>query len=245
MRIVSLVPSLTELVLYLGADVVGRTTFCVHPTDRVKHIPKVGGTKTVHTDQVIALRPDLVIANKEENTRAAIDILVEAGLRVWVSDIPDYPAAIDSIRTIGALTDTIPHAEELVSSIHQRFQHIPSAGSLSVCYLIWRKPYMTVGRDTYIHSILTLGGYTNVYADELRYPEVTLRDLADHSADVILLSSEPYPFAEKHVSELQEACPKSKIVLVDGEVFSWYGSKMLDIPHYLHMLLKSIGQRQA
>ena len=245
MRIVSLVPSLTELLIYINADVVGRTKFCIHPAADVKDIPKIGGTKTIHVDRVLALSPDLIIANKEENNKADIEALISSGLRVLVTDIKDIDSAVDAIRTIGEVTNRTLEADILAVAIDQQFHKLAYADGRSVCYLIWRKPYMTIGHDTYIHSMLTRAGYSNLYADRDRYPEVNIEELARRAPELIFLSSEPYPFAEKHISELQAACPESKVVLVDGEIFSWYGSRMLAAPLYLNTLLKSIGQRES
>jgi len=235
MKVVSLVPSLTELLLYLGVEVVGRTKFCIHPAAEIGAIPKVGGTKTVHTDQVVALEPDLVIANKEENVAEQVGALQEAGLQVLVTDIKDYDTALAAIDTIGAAVGRTSQARLLVADIERAFQSLPQAG-LSVCYLIWRKPYMTIGGDTYIHDMLTRCGYTNVYQSQERYPEVTLEELQSRRPDVVMLSSEPFPFAEKHIAELQEAMPDSTVVLVDGEYFSWYGSRMVAAAKYFRTL---------
>ena len=240
MKIVSLVPSLTELLLHLEVEMVGRTKFCIHPTAAVAAIPKVGGTKTVHTDQVVALKPDLVIANKEENVAEQVYELQQAGLQVLVTDIMDYDGALAAIETIGNYVGQAAKAMQLVVEIQHAFRSLPQAG-LSVCYLIWRKPYMTIGGDTYIHDMLTRCGYRNVYQNEKRYPEVTIEELQAKAPDVLMLSSEPFPFAAKHVAELQDVLPASKIMLVDGEYFSWYGSRMVAAAKYFRQLSEQLN----
>jgi ABC-type Fe3+-hydroxamate transport system substrate-binding protein len=233
-RIVSLVPSQTELLHYLGLEqaVIGITKFCVHPSDWFKSKPRISGTKNVNIEAVKALQPDIIIANKEENVKEQIEAL-ETIAPVWVSDINNLEDALAMIEAIGKLTNTNQKAEELIKEIQSRFTQLqPPNTKLKTAYLIWRKPYMTVGGDTYINNMLQYAGFENVFTNEKRYPAVTIEQLAETKCDLLFLSSEPYPFKQAHISELQEALPNTNIVLVDGEMFSWYGSRLLEAATY-------------
>jgi len=240
-RIVSLVPSQTELLHALGLEreVVGITKFCVHPAEWFQAKKRVGGTKTVSLEKVAALRPDLVIANKEENERDQIEAIGEQ-FPVWVSNVRDLPSALDMIAGVGAVTGKSDVARALAGDIRTAFSaHHPESGAYRprAAYFIWRKPYMVAGGDTFIHAMLEAAGFENVFAEETRYPEVSRERLAAIAPEVLLLSSEPYPFAEKHLAEFRELCPAARaIVVVDGELFSWYGSRLLQAPAYLRHL---------
>lgn len=227
-RIISLVPSLTELLIDLGLkdQLVGRTRFCIHPKDKVKDIEIVGGTKNPSLEKIIELEPDLIIANKEENRKEDIEVL-QAYTKIHVSDIETVEDALLEISSMGTLLGVKGSARKLVSSITSTLSEIPAGRSLSVAYFIWKDPWMTVGNDTYIHHVLKRYHLENVFGNQTRYPKTTLKELAAKNPDLILLSSEPYPFKEKHIQELEEACPVAKIKLVNGEWFSWYGSRMV------------------
>jgi ABC-type Fe3+-hydroxamate transport system substrate-binding protein len=226
-RIVSLVPSLTELLADLGLDdeVVGLTRFCVRPECWKKRKAIVGGTKNVRVDRVEALRPDLVIANREENVREEVEAIA-AFAPVHVTDMGTVEEALAMIQEVGRLVGRAERAEALAAEIEAAFGALPQREPLRAAYLIWRHPYMTVGGDTFISDVMARGGLANVFGDRTRYPEVTAEDLAAARPDVVLLSSEPYPFGEEHVAELAAALPGVPIRLVDGELFSWYGSRM-------------------
>jgi ABC-type Fe3+-hydroxamate transport system substrate-binding protein len=227
-RIISLVPSQTELLydLGLGERVVGITKFCVHPPEWFQSKKRVGGTKTVDIQKVAALYPDLVIANKEENDRDQV-LAIEQFCRVWVSDVKTLEDALEMIRTIGDRTQTAPAAAGIIQRIETKFQQItPHQPPRRAAYLIWRKPFMAAGGDTFIHDMIQREGYINVFADQQRYPQTDAATLAQLAPEEILLSSEPFPFAQKHIAELQEICPKAQIRLVDGERYSWYGSRL-------------------
>lgn len=239
-RIVSLVPSQTELLHALGLEeeVVGITKFCVHPAAWFQGKKRVGGTKTVHLDKVAALHPDLVIANKEENVREQVEALAEH-FPVWVSDVHDLPSALSMVEQIGRLTGKAAEAGALAAEVARRFAlHRPEAVAPRprAAYLIWRKPYMVAGGDTFIHAMLEEAGFENAFGTEARYPEVSPAWLADCAPDVVLLSSEPYPFQEKHLAEFREICPTAQVAIVDGELFSWYGSRLLLAPAYFRDL---------
>lgn len=241
-RIVSLVPSQTELLYSLGLEeeVVGITKFCVHPESWFRNKRRVGGTKTVHMDIVAELQPDLILANKEENTKTDIEQL-RTLYPVWTSDIQNVPQALEMIRQVGLLTGKTENATALADEVQAGFNQLAaSSRPLRVAYFIWRNPWMCAGGDTFISDLITRMGWHNVLADVLRYPEVSMEQLKELQPEVLLLSSEPYPFKEKHIAELQEILPHSRIMLVDGEMFSWYGSRMLDALPYLAKLIEEV-----
>lgn len=234
-RIISLVPSQTELLHYLGLEqeVAGITKFCIHPNEWFRSKTRIGGTKNVHIDIVRRLQPDLIIANKEENVKEQVKALATE-FPVWVSDVNTLDDALQMIGAVGAMVGRQQQAAELISSIQTEFELLsrPVANTIRAAYLIWRSPYMTVGHDTFIHDMLVRCGFTNVYGDKQRYPATSIEELQRLQPQVILLSSEPYPFQQKHIDELQEHLPGAQIMLVDGEMFSWYGSRLLKVPAY-------------
>lgn len=238
-RIVSLVPSQTELLVDLGLrdKLVGITKFCVHPAGLKKEVQLIGGTKNVKIDLVKSLNPDLVIGNKEENSQTDIEAL-EKELPTWMSDIFNLEDALEMIRKIGEITGTSEKASEIISNIRVNFSSLESLKrtNKTVLYLIWKNPYIAAGPNTFIDSMLTTLGLENAMKQE-RYPEVEMTGL---NPDLIFLSSEPYPFKEKHIEELQNRFPESQVVLVDGEFFSWYGSRLIDAPAYFEELLNQI-----
>ena len=242
-RIISLVPSQTELLFDLGLDemIVGITKFCVHPEDKVKPKILVGGTKTLNLDRIRELNPDLIIANKEENTREQIEEL-QRHYAVHVTDMATLPDALRMIREVGALVGRAGEANQLAqrieSSLYASFRPL----GLSVAYLIWRKPYMVAASNTFIHSMLEVAGFSNAFASQTRYPEITSDRLRKAQPDLIFLSSEPYPFGENHREELRQICPSARVVLVDGEVFSWYGSRLLHASDYFRNLRNQITE---
>ncbi len=226
--IVSLVPSLTELLfdLGLGDQVVGRTRFCIHPENDVESVPIIGGTKNPRIDKIRSIKPDLIIANHEENRKEDVEEL-QKDFEVMVTEISTIEEALFGIHQIGKRCDVEGPANELIDAIQREFDKKPDEPTLSVAYLIWKSPWMTVGSDTYVHSVLSEWNMANVFGNERRYPKVSLEQMNSLHPDVILLSSEPFPFVEKHIQEISEACPNSSVLLVDGEWFSWYGSRML------------------
>lgn len=239
-RIISLVPSQTELLYSLGleTEVVGITKFCVHPDNWFRHKRRVGGTKTVNPELVAALQPDLIIANKEENVQQQVEWLASQ-YPVWISDINTLHDSLDMIRGIGAITARASLADAIATQISDRFTTLPAfAQPLRTAYLIWRDPYMTVGHDTFIQDMLSRCGLHNVFSDQARYPVVTVEQLQAAECQLLLLSSEPYPFQQKHIDELQVHLPHTRILLADGEYFSWYGSRLLQAPAYFQSLLQ-------
>tara|TARA_B100000508_G_scaffold138385_1_gene134365 strand:+ start:50903 stop:51688 length:786 start_codon:yes stop_codon:yes gene_type:complete len=239
-RIVSLVPSQTELLydLGLGDRVVGITKFCIHPEAWYRSKDRVGGTKKVNIDRVKELKPDLIIGNKEENTSQDIQEL-EGIAPVWMSDIFDLKDAFNMISAIGEMTDRQKESELLVSEINQVFKRlIKLKDHRTALYLIWKDPFMGVAKDTFIDHILSDQlGFKNILNDT-RYPQIDLDQIEE--PDVIFLSSEPFPFNESHVEAMKISFPNSKIALVDGEYFSWYGSRLKNAPAYFQKLLESL-----
>lgn len=242
-RIVSLVPSQTELLYDLGLtdEVVGITKFCVHPNEWFRNKKRVGGTKNVHISTVKALQPDLIIANKEENTREQIEELATM-YPVWVSEITTIDGGLNMITQVGILVNRAAEADILVNSIRQAFaQIIQTDQPKKVAYFIWRQPWMCAGGDTFIADMIRQMGWVNVLQHLNRYPAIDIATLSALQPDILLLSSEPYPFKYIHIAELQTLLPDTQIKLVDGEMFSWYGSRMLHAAEYLSGLLRQIG----
>ena len=242
-RIISLVPSQTELLFDLGLEkeVVGITKFCVHPEKWFREKSRVGGTKNVHPDRITALQPDLIIANKEENVKEQVEGLARQ-FPVWVSDVNTLPDAFEMMKSLGEITGRNEAAETLVTRISNRFSQLPTPNTKpQTAYLIWKDPYMTVGGDTFIHHLLETAGFCNLFAAQTRYPQITVEDLQHAGCQLLLLSSEPYPFSQKHVDELQKQLPGTTILLVDGEMFSWYGSRLLQAPSYFQKLRQQIA----
>ncbi|WP_224999339.1 ABC transporter substrate-binding protein [Cesiribacter sp. SM1] len=244
-RIISLVPSQTELLytLELEEQVVGLTKFCLYPEHWRKQKKVIGGTKTPQLDRIKALQPDLIIGNKEENEQESIEVLARE-FPVWMSDIYNLEDALQMMRMLGGLTNRNEEAEKLVATIVKAFAGLPLASPVSVLYLIWQNPWMGVGNTTFVHNMLELCGFRNVLEDSARYPRLSDEALQQLNPEVVLLSSEPYPFKEKHMAALQELLPKSKLLLVDGEMFSWYGSRLLQAPQYFREVQERIVVRE-
>lgn len=296
-RIISLVPSQTELLsdLDLSIEVVGITKFCVHPPTWFRTKTRIGGTKDIHLEKIDELKPDLIIANKEENIKEQIEELAKK-YPVWISDVNTLEDALAMIGEIGRITSTSDKAEKIIKVIEKRFIEIrnkknktqetkftnketrdqeaikkntikiikkkptilseqlapgfrlrtPASRLLtpySACYLIWKNPYMIAGGDTFISNMLQYCGLTNAFSHLTRYPEITISQLQNINPQLIFLSSEPYPFSQKHLDELQQQLPHSKILLVNGEFFSWYGSRLLKAPGYFKELIKLINDK--
>jgi ABC-type Fe3+-hydroxamate transport system substrate-binding protein len=236
-RIISLVPSQTELLFDLGLAnrMVGITKFCIHPAPKPAGITVVGGTKNFNFDTIHRLQPDLIIGNKEENYLKGIQEL-QQHYPVWMSDIVDLSDALTMIECIGQITGTTAAADTIKQNITRNFSGLKVYPAIPAAYFIWKDPYMSVGQDTFIHQMLVLAGFNNVFAHLMRYPVVVPDALEAANPTVILLSSEPYPFKEKHLLEFQQICPRAIVKLVDGELFSWYGSRLLNSPAYFKQL---------
>ena len=232
-RIISIVPSQTELLYDLGLDneVVGITKFCIHPEDWRKSKTIVGGTKQVHFDLIDELKPDLIIGNKEENEEGFIKQLSEK-YPVWMSDVFTLDDALEMIEMIGDITGRSRNAEGIVVDVLVAFEEIkelPNKGS--VVYLIWNDPIMAVGKSAFINDMLKKAGFDNALSEH-RYPELSIERLIELKPDQLLLSSEPFPFKEKHLAYFSKALPKTKISIVDGGMFSWYGSRLIKSAEY-------------
>lgn len=235
-RIISLVPSQTELLadLDLDEEVVGITKFCIHPPAWGNPKTIVGGTKNFHLDEIAALEPELIIANKEENYREGIEALKKHH-PVWLSDIHSLEDSLAMITSIGEMTDRKVQSWTVLHAIHEAFSRLKKFRSASVLYLIWRGPWMAAGKRTFIHAMLEKTGLQNAL-DRGRYPELSEEEIRALKPDLIFLSSEPFPFREKHIEELKRISPGSRIMLVDGEMFSWYGSRLIKAPAYFNSL---------
>ncbi len=228
-RIISLVPSQTELLVDLGLEdsLVGITKFCEYPARLKKQKAVVGGTKQVNLEKVKALNPDLIICNKEENTKTMV-LALEAIAPVWVSDIYTLNDSLNMIESLGSVLGVSSEAVAMSKAINTKyldFKANTNPKGLKTGYLIWKDPYMVAGANTFINAIIQDIGLENAFTTSTsRYPEVQIEDLKQ--LDLILLSSEPYPFKTKHLNQLATHT-RAKIMLVDGSYFSWYGSRLL------------------
>lgn len=247
-RIISLVPSQTELLYDLGleSEVIGITKFCVHPNTWFTGKTRIGGTKAINIEQIKSLQPDLIIGNKEENVKEQI-VALQLIAAVWLSDINKLEDALNMILSIGQLINKTPEATSLLSKILLSFRQLSSRQSpatnhppINTAYLIWQNPYMTVGGDTFIGDMIRRCGLQNIFEDQKRYPIVTLQDVIDADCKLLLLATEPFPFAQKHIDALRKQLPAINILLVDGEMFSWYGSRLLHAADYFRQLKSQI-----
>ena len=241
-RIVSLVPSQTELLfdLKLDKEVVGITKFCIHPALWLQEKKIVGGTKNIHLDAIRELQPDLIIANKEENVAEAI-LELQKEFPVWISDVNTISEALYMIGEIGRLCDRTTSAQYFMSEIIQNFEALSNESSLSgkkAVYYIWKNPWLTAGHHTFIHSMMEACRLQNE-SKEMRYPEVSPASLKNLDVDYIFLSSEPYPFKEEDKEYLSQFIDKNKIIFVDGTYFSWYGTRLINAPSYFKSLIFS------
>ncbi len=242
-RIISIVPSQTELLFDLGMEkeVIGITRFCVHPDEWFRTKIKVGGTKHLNIDIIHQLQPDLIIANKEENEKEQIEEL-QKYYPVWISDVRNLHDAYQMIEQVGIITNREQSANEIIIRIKENFAQLKTRNAKpETCYLIWQKPYMTIGNDTFIHSMMEVAGFENIFSDKKRYPEITIDELLTANCQLLLLCSEPFPFKEKHAEEIKAQGFNGQILLVDGEMFSWYGSRLLKAPNYFRQLYYQIN----
>ncbi|MGR7813669.1 ABC transporter substrate-binding protein [Lacinutrix undariae] len=240
-RIISLVPSQTELICDLGLEdaLVGVTKFCVHPHDTTTNVALVGGTKQIKVDIIKALKPDVILCNKEENTQEIVETCQEIA-PVHISDIYTINDTLELIKMYGELfnvNDKALHIYKAIETSKADFlTFIANKPQRKVAYFIWKTPWMVAASNTFIHELLQLNNFENSFKHLSRYPEVSLEDEALQNTDLILLSSEPYPFKEKHIQSLQTTFKTTQIQLVDGEMFSWYGSRLLLAFNYFKML---------
>lgn len=254
-RIISVVPSITELLFDLGLrdEVVGITKFCVHPEEWFRTKQRVGGTKQLKIDLIKSLQPDLIVANKEENTQSDIDALA-AFTQVYISDIKSVDDALKMISDVGALVGKKLEAEKLIEEIKIAFvkgnENARQGTDTMHCvpttkralYLIWREPFMLAGGDTFISEMMSKAGFENAASHLSRYPEMSVEQILNLNSEILFLSSEPFPFMQKHIDEMQKIFPDKKIILADGQMFSWYGSRMKLAPAYFRQLRTTIHE---
>jgi ABC-type Fe3+-hydroxamate transport system substrate-binding protein len=250
-RIVSLIPSTTEILCRLGlADaIVGVSAYCVEPREVMRGKPKVGGEKNPDLAAIRALAPDLIIANIEENLRPDVEALRASGLTVWVTYPRTVPDTLAMIRALGEVTATAAPAAAMVAEIEPLYARARAESAarpgVRVFYPIWRGPWMTINRDTYVHEVLTLCGGANVFADRPgRYPTVTLEEMAAQRPEVILLPDEPFRFRRAHLADFAPyrdvpAVRDGRIHLVDGRLCAWHGPRVAEALRTLPPLLQS------
>lgn len=244
-RIISLVPSQTELLFDLGleSEVVGITKFCIHPKAWFETKTRVGGTKNLNMKTIHGLEPDLIIANKEENVKEQIEEL-SRDYDVWVTDVNTLGDATQMIQDIGEITFKEEIAYRLEKEIQQKFVTLRQKTAQNIkirsAYFIWKDPYMIAAGETFINNLLPYCGVENIFSSETRYPEIDLKSLKAKKCALILLSSEPYPFKEKQQKEMEELVPGVPVLLVDGEMFSWYGSRLCIAADYFENLNRQI-----
>ena len=239
-RIVSLVPSITQALFAfgLGDAIAGVTRFCVDPPEGVAGKPKVGGTKTLDVERTLAIGPDLVIANAEENRREDIERLIAAGLTVYVTFPRTVADAIEMLRQLASMTGAEAAARPILATTEDELRRALSLketrGAVRVFCPIWRRPWMTIGPDTYMHDFLSVCGAHNVFADSAdRYPRIELEQMAARQPEAVLLPDEPYRFAARHIPELSvfpevPAVQNERIYLVEGKHLCWYGSRIAE-----------------
>lgn len=234
-RIISLVPSQSELLVDLGLEdrLVGVTKFCVHPSRLRKAKTIIGGTKNLRIEEIHDLHPDLIIGNKEENDKELIEAL-EKDFPVWISDVSNLGDAKSMIAGLGQITDTEQRAKEIIRSIDEKYKQSWDRKGTAV-YVIWKEPIMVAGQGTFISALMDWVGFENS-VNEIRYPTLSEQDLVEQDIDFLLLSSEPYPFKESDVAYFQEILPNTKVLLIDGEYFSWYGSRLIKAIDYFHKI---------
>lgn len=228
-RIVSLVPSQTELLfdLDLGGKVVGITRYCVHPKEKLDNLPRIGGNKRFLFDKIAELQPDLVIGNKEVNYLEGVENLRQH-YPVWLSDVKTLEDTYDLIAELSKIFSRQDKGQLIIQKIKNEFAHFPKepSSTLSAAYFVWRKPWMIAGKNTFIDHMMGIAGFSNAFGHLSEYPKITLEQLEAANPQVILLTSEPFPFKESHIEELQSILPKSNILSVDGQLFSWFGSRI-------------------
>jgi ABC-type Fe3+-hydroxamate transport system substrate-binding protein len=241
-RIVSLVPSQTEYLFSLGLEgrVVGITKFCVHPESWFRSLTRVGGTKNLDLDAIRKLNPDLILANKEENTKDQVEWLAK-DFPVWTSNIETYQEAVSMMTEVGRLVHKEKEASRIVEQIENELAAYqqPSA-PVKVAYLVWQNPLYTISGSTFINDWLRMLGMENVFASrtDARYPLVTIEQIAEAKPDLLLLASEPFPFKKEHSDAFAAQLPGIIPVLVDGQMLSWYGSRMTLAPKAIQYLVK-------
>jgi iron complex transport system substrate-binding protein len=250
-RIVSLVPSQTELLYEMGLEdlIVGITNFCVHPYHFKSTKKIVGGTKKVHFDKISALNPDIIIANKEENTQEIVDKLSQI-CPVWVTNIVTINDSLQMIADFGQIFNKRTEAQKWIDKINfglDSFKlYVKDKPALKVAYFIWRNPYMVAGGSTFINELLKLNNFENVYESSGRYPEIAIEEIRFiEDLDIVFLSSEPYPFKDEHAFEIGRFTHHAKTIFIDGEMFSWHGSRLLKSFEYFKLLHQKLNSNNS
>ena len=245
-RIISLVPSQTELLFDLGLEenILGITKFCIHPFHLKSTKKVVGGTKKVNFEKIMLLQPDIIICNKEENTKEMVNELSKI-CPVWITNIITIEDNFKMIQDFGQLFNKPIEAQNWCDKINfalKNFKNfITNKPTLKTAYFIWKNPYMVAGNDNYINEMLLLNNFENIYISQGRYPIIELKKMRlGSNPDLVLLSSEPYPFNEEDAVEISKFTHNAKTIFVDGEMFSWYGSRMLKAIAYFKMLHSKI-----
>lgn len=237
-RIISLVPSQSEFLWDLGLheELVGITKFCIHPDEMFRTITRVGGTKKLDLQKIMDIKPDLIIGNKEENDQSQI-LELEKHFPVWMSDIITIADALDMMSRLSEITGRAEEGTKILAQVNQSLDACRGLyEGRSAAYFMWNDPYMIAGGQTFIGQMMAHLGFKNVIGINERYPIMTPEQLQTLAPSHCLLSSEPFPFNAHHQTELQKLLPSSQISLVDGEIFSWYGSRMILAADYIKKL---------
>ncbi|MCB0410474.1 MAG: ABC transporter substrate-binding protein [Flavobacteriales bacterium] len=239
-RIVSLVPSQSEFLWEMGLSdkLVGISKFCIHPDEMYRNTMRVGGTKQINIETIKELNPDLIIGNKEENVKEQIEEL-EKIFQVWMSDINNLDDAFAMMNSLSEILNFESDKKNQLIKIEEDLNSVKGIfNGLKVVYLIWHDPVMAVGNGTFINSVLEYVGLENALKNESRYPELTNKKLEKLDIDVCMLSSEPFPFNDSHLKYYSESFSNFSPRLVDGEMFSWYGTRLAHLPSYVKQLKK-------
>lgn len=240
-KIICLCPGITETLysLNLENEIAGRTRYCIFPADKIEKATVVGGTKEIDETAIRKLNPDLIIVEKEENTKEIVEIL-ENDFPVFCAEVQSINDAYRMIGDMAALTDREQEGKQLIATIKKEFSSLPKMNGKRAAYIIWRNPYMAAGKNTYINSLLEEMGFENPFAGlEGRYPVIEEKDFQKADLDYIFLASEPFPFKEKHKKEFSDMAPQAKITIIDGEMF-WYGAKMKEAARYLREYMRNL-----
>jgi ABC-type Fe3+-hydroxamate transport system substrate-binding protein len=224
-RVVSMVPSLTETLADLGLaeNLVAVTRFCKYPSNVVNTLPKIGGPKNINLEKIIDLKPDFVVAVKEENNKKQVLSLAEH-VPVFVFDINTLEDSFDMLQLLGTIFEIQEISAQWIKRIKEKLEILkPSVVAEKTLYMIWKKPWMAAGKSTFIGSMMQVAGFNNLISG--RYPEISENEM--RKADAILLATEPYHFNENDRKQLQEMFSGTRVIIVDGEMFTWYGTHML------------------
>ncbi|MBS1652745.1 MAG: ABC transporter substrate-binding protein [Bacteroidetes bacterium] len=243
-KIISLVPSISEYLwdLDLQKELVGITKFCIKPNKMFQAIQKIGGTKNVNFLAIEKIQPDLIIANKEENTKQDIEEL-QKKYTVYVSDINNFDEMYQMMNDVASITYKENEALKIISKIKLDLLHTKGAfNQLKIAYFIWQNPYMLAGNNTFINFIIEHLGLKNIAYQFNRYPELTHEQIIQLNPQILFLSTEPYPFTEKHIKNFNSIFKNSNAIIVDGEMFSWYGSRLLHLKNYIKQLAVQINK---